>query len=219
MTPALLFDMDGTLLHSDPLHAAVYIDLLADFGIPLTEARYTSEFLGRRNIEIFAEILPNEDAAALDYEKERRFRERLTEVPDLAVGARDLLERARDIGWATALVTNACRANAEAVLDRFDLADHFDLVALGEERSHGKPHPAVYLHAMSELNRSPDQCIAFEDSPTGLASARDAGAHVVGLTSSLDADTLRAHGAQHTLTDFSDPALIPVLQLFEGPRP
>lgn len=219
MTHALLFDMDGTLVHSDPIHAAVFIDLLAEYGIDMTAERYVAEFLGRRNDTIFAALLPNEDAEALDIEKERRFRTRLDEIPDLVPGARKLLERAKREHWKTALVTNACRENAQAVIDRFDLADLFDTVALGGDCARPKPAPDVYLAAMDRLAVAPADCIAYEDSPTGLAAARAAGVTVIGLASSLTEAELRAHGATATLRDFDDPALEPLLPLPIGPRP
>ena len=209
---ALLFDMDGTLIDSDPLHVSVFIEFLAERGIPLTHAEYMSGMHGRRNTEIFAEILPGEDAEALDTEKEARFRARLHEIEAPMPGLLPLLDRAEAEGWATAVVTNACRANLEAVLDAFGLADRFPVLSLGEECRRGKPDPECYLRAMAALGVAPEHCIAFEDSPSGLASARGSGARTVGIASGLDAPALLRHGAHHVIRDFADPALDPLLR-------
>ena len=104
------------------------------------------------------------------------------------------------------------------MIARFALEDAFDTLALGEECARGKPAPDVYIKAMDDLAVTPSDCLAFEDSPTGLAAARDAGAQVIGMASSLDAAALRRHGATTTLTDFTDPALEPLLAS-KGPRP
>lgn len=217
--PTLLFDMDGTLLDSDPLHADVYIRMLSEYGVSITPEHYATHYLGRRNIEIFAEVLPDEDAVALDAEKEARFRARLTEIEALTPGAQTLLDQARRKLWPTALVTNACRANAEAVMNRFGLSAAFTTHSLAEDASKGKPDPEVYLRAMDTLSAVPQDCIAFEDSPTGLAAARAAGAYVVGMQSTLDPAELRRHGAHITVQDFNDPALERLLHATEGPRP
>lgn len=219
MRRALLFDMDGTLVHSDPIHAAVFVDMLAEHGIEMTVAHYTSQLLGRRNVEIFGELLPKRNALALDAEKEKRFRDRLVEIPDLVPGARDLLARARASGWGTALVTNACRANAEAVINRFGISAQFDTISIAEECPRGKPSPDVYVHAMEMIGANATDCLAFEDSPTGLAAAKAAGTVAIGLESSLSAETLRAAGATETLTNFTDPRLEPLLRKFEGYLP
>ena len=75
----------------------------------------------------------------------------------------------------------------------------------------GKTVEAAVSEAMRQLGVTPNQCIAFEDSPSGARSARSSGAHTVGLRSRLDAHSLRQAGAHLTLPDFTDPALPPLL--------
>ena len=214
--PALLFDLDGTLLDTDPLHFAIFVELFAERGIAIDHAHYLAEIHGRLNADLFGKAFPGEDAAALSDRKEAIFRDRMGGSYPAMPGAAALLDRARAAGWRTAVVTNAPRANAEAMLAAIGLAAAFDLVVIGDECARGKPHPDPYATAIDRLGSLPDRAIAFEDSPSGLASARAAGAFAVGVRSALDDAALRAAGAQASIRDFADPALDLVLARLAG---
>lgn len=208
---ALLFDLDGTLIDSDPLHARVFRSMFAERGREIDGEFYLAEVHGRHNTEIFGRHMPGEDPWALHLAKEAAFREILGPKVPPTPGVVALLDRARRNGWGLAVVTNAPRLNADAMLAAIGLAEAFDAIVVGEECAAGKPDPAPYLHAMALLGADPARSLAFEDSPSGLTSAVRAGLTVVGLRSSLDDARLRAAGAHVTVTDFTDPALGPVI--------
>lgn len=215
--PALLFDLDGTLLNSDAIHKAVFRDLWTKRGLDMPEGFYEKNVHGRLNTDIFAEFLPDEpDPQALSDAKEAEFRRRLPRPYPAMPGAAALLERADKQDWPRAIVTNAMRLNADAMLGAIGLSGHFQHVVIGEECSKGKPDPEPYLTAMRLLGAAPSTCIAFEDSPSGMRAARASGAYCVGIRSSLDDGALRACGADETLEDFNDPALEGVLERMEG---
>jgi len=130
------------------------------------------------------------------------------------VGA--MLDRATAEGWARAVVTNAPPDNADVMLRAIGLRHHFEVVISGEECPRGKPHPDPYLAALDQLGVTADEALAFEDSPSGLASAVAAGIRVVGVTSTLPASELIALGAVATITDFTDTALEPILDRLKG---
>ena len=207
MTLALLFDLDGTLLHSDPLHVQVFKDLYRSRGRDIDEAYYLRNIHGRHNPAIFGRDFPDEDAAALSDEKEARFRDRLPERVDPMPGLPDLLDRAEANGWPVALVTNAPRLNAEAMLTSIGQRTRFEVMVIGDELPRSKPDPLPYATAMAQLGTEPHRSIAFEDSPSGLRAARSAGAFTIGLRSSLPHDRLVEAGAHATIADFADPAL------------
>lgn len=208
---ALLFDLDGTLIDTDHLHFAVFRDLLAGAGQRIDMQYYLDNMHGQMNAAIFARLMPDADPEAMSDRKEAAFRELLAgSVPPMA-GASRLLADARAQGWGLAVVTNAPRANASAMLAAIGLAEAFDTVVIGEECAAGKPDPEPYATAMARLGVPPTDCIAFEDSPSGIRSARAAGALTVGLRSSLDDAALRAAGAHATIADFDDPTLPPLL--------
>lgn len=215
--PALLFDLDGTMLVSDPIHEAVFRELWIERGLPTPEGFYLARIHGRQNQDIFREFLPDEpDIQGLHERKEAMFRDRLPRPYPAMPGLAALVHRAVAEDWPRAIVTNAMRRNAEAMLEAIGLADAFETIVIGEECARGKPDPAPYLEAMRQLGVAAGDCIAFEDSPAGVHAAVAAGAYTLGIRSALDDDTLRAAGARATLEDFADPALSAHLARFEG---
>jgi HAD superfamily hydrolase (TIGR01509 family) len=219
MPGALLFDLDGTLIDTDPLHAAVFIKMFGARGRGIDEAFYRAHIHGRMNAEIFAEHFPDEDPLAMSQSKEHAFRTRLGATMPATPGLHDLMALARERGLGMAVVTNAPRENAEAMLISLGLIDAFDTLVVGDECSAGKPDPAPYAEAMRRLGTAPDACLAFEDSPAGVASARAAGALCIGVRSLLDDATLRAAGATATIADFTDTTLPAHLARITGDKP
>jgi HAD superfamily hydrolase (TIGR01509 family) len=213
---ALLFDIDGTLVDSDPIHIDVFLEFLAVRGVTITEADYMERIHGRRNIETFPEFLPHEDPREMDLAKEAAYRERLGDQVEPLPGARDLIIRAKAAGLRIGAVTNGPRANLNAVLNGTGLADLFDHTGSSDDVTYGKPHPELYLAALAALNITAEEAIVFEDSPIGIQSARAAGLDVVGMATSLSAETLVGHGVLFAITDFTDPALARHLSCLEG---
>ncbi|MCI5111549.1 MAG: HAD family phosphatase [Marivita sp.] len=215
--PALLFDLDGTMLNSDPIHEAVFTELWQSRGLPTPEGFYIDQVHGRLNVDVFAEHLPDEpDPQGLSEWKEAQFRDRLPAPYPATPGVEAFLDHAEARGWQMAVVTNAMRLNAEAMLGAIGLRDRFEVIVIGEECAHGKPHPLPYLTAMEALGENPRACIAFEDSPSGMRAAAASGAYSIGVRSALSDADLRAVGAQMTIEDFTDPALPGILARIEG---
>jgi beta-phosphoglucomutase len=215
MPQALLFDLDGTLLHSDPLHVAVFIEQYAEHGKTIDEAFYLEQIHGRHNHDIYSEHFPDLDPQTMADDKEARFRQRLGDSAAPMPGLRDLIQLAQARGWKMAVVTNAPRLNAEAMLSAIGLREVLTTLIIGDECTKGKPDPAPYLTAMRLLEVEPQDCVAFEDSPSGLRAAHASGAYAIGIRSSLTDEALRAAGAQATIQDFNDSALPKLLGLTE----
>lgn len=212
-----LFDLDGTLLDSDPLHMAVFAGMLAPVGISVDKTFYIKHIHGRLNVDVFKELMPGKDAKALGDAKEAEFRRRLTSgTVATTPGLSALLDHAQTKAIPCAVVTNACRANAQAMLSAIGLTDRLPTVIVADDCTHGKPHPAPYLAGAAALGLPAHDCLAFEDSPSGLTAARAAGCTVFGLTSSLDPATLYTAGAHHAIPDFNDPALWHLLGTAKG---
>jgi HAD superfamily hydrolase (TIGR01509 family) len=215
--PALLLDLDGTMLDTDRLHFAVFARIMEPFGIAMDEAYYRAHIHGRRNVDYFAEVIPDHpDPQGLSDAKEAAFRDILPRPYPAMPGVAAMLDRARTEGWGLAVVTNAPPVNAEAMLAAIELRDRFEIVIHGDSCPQGKPHPAPYLAALDRLGLPAHAALAFEDSPSGLAAAVAAGIPTVGVTSTLSAAELLSLGATAAIADFTDPALAPLLDRLTG---
>ncbi|WP_226780715.1 HAD family hydrolase [Oceaniglobus trochenteri] len=212
---AILFDLDGTMVHSDPVHAAVFVDLMADYGQTIDASYYVSHLHGRLNVDIFAQLLPDEDPHAMADHKEAMYRERLDEVK-IIPGLPAFLDKARARGVKLGVVTNAPRLNAIAVLKAVGLADAFDTVVIGDECARGKPDPLPYLTGLANLGAEAAHAFALEDSPSGISAAKGAGLYTFGVRSSLGTDTLLGAGANDTIDDYNDTALHTYLDRLTG---
>lgn len=205
----LLFDLDGTLLDSDLLHHAAYAALLAERGQALSLEEYRTHIMGNANDAIMGRFFPDErdDHVAITDRKEAMFRESLAAQVAPIAGIHALLDWAEAEGAGLAVVTNAPRLNAEAMLAAAGLAARFPLLIIGDECARPKPDPAPYRAAMAALGVTPSQSIAFEDSRSGLRAARGSGARVFGLTTGLAAAELLQAGAHAAIADYTDPGL------------
>jgi beta-phosphoglucomutase len=207
MISAFLFDLDGTLIATDDLHAEVFAEIGREHGIPIDRARYDREIHGRLNEDIFGDLFPGTDPGAMADEKEARFRRRLGTEAEPLKGLHALLAWADARDLPMAVVTNAPRVNADAMLGAIGIGDRFPVVVAGGDLPRGKPDPLPYLTAAARLSVEPAYAIAFEDSPSGIGSAVGAGAMVFGVRSSLGDRALRDAGAHASIADFDDPAL------------
>lgn len=213
MLKALIFDMDGTLVHSDPVHLRAFSEILRPEGVTIDEDVYRSTIIGRTNEAIFASLLPHrpvEDHVAFADEKEAAFRRLALELKPLD-GLAGLLDWADERGIRTALVTNAPRLNAEHMLDVLGITERFPVQITIEQVERGKPDPLPYLTALERLGVQADEALAFEDSPSGMKAAKGAGIFSFGVLTGLSAQEMRELGADATIEDFHAPALWTVL--------
>jgi HAD superfamily hydrolase (TIGR01509 family) len=206
---ALLFDLDGTLAETDSLHLPTWVDVLRPYGIELDEAFYRERISGRSNSKVVKDLLPylsTGEGRRLADAKEASFRERAHELEPLP-GLLDFMEEAKNRGLSLALVTNAPEENVEAILLALELGEFFDKVVLSDEVGPVKPDPAPYRAALDKLGVAPEEALAFEDSPSGIASAVGAGIPTVGIASTQAPETLLQAGAFTVARDFTDPEL------------
>ena len=175
-------------------------------GRELTLAEYRTHIMGNHNDAILARYFPGEDAAILD-RKEAMFRDALADDVEPVPGIHALLDWAEANAVGCAVVTNAPRQNAIAMLAAASLAHRLPTLVIGAECERPKPDPAPYRAAMAALGVTPSRSVAFEDSRSGLRAARASGAHVFGMTTGLSSDDLTQAGAHQVIADFTDPAL------------
>jgi beta-phosphoglucomutase family hydrolase len=203
---AFIFDLDGVLVHSMPLHVEAWRQYLETAGIPVEDLEDAMH--GKRNSELvrewFGDQLTEDLVLGHGAAKERLWRELiLKEGIDRyrVLGINEFLERYRELPMAVG--SNAELENIDFVLDRFNLRQYFKVVVNGYQVTHAKPAPDIYLKAAERLEIQPAHCIVFEDSPVGIAAAHAAGMRVVGIETTLESlDDVDIH-----VKDFLDPAL------------
>ena len=211
---ALLFDLDGTLIDSDGDHFRAFQRVFAPLGIKLARADYDARILGSDNAAIGRAFLshlgPAEREATLDA-KEASYRDHLGPSEPIA-GIAAILDFAEANRLGLGVVTNAPRANVESALAALGLAARLTQWVVGDDVARPKPDPAAYRLALERLGAEPGRSLAFEDSRSGVAAARDAGLTVVGLTTTLDAATLLETGATLAVADFTDRRIVPLIE-------
>jgi beta-phosphoglucomutase len=209
MLKALIFDMDGTLVHSDPVHLEAFAEVLKPEGVTIDEEIYRSTIIGRTNEAIFASLLPHlsvERHVVYADEKEAAFRRMARDLEPLE-GLLDLLDWAEAQSIKIALVTNAPRLNADHMLEALRLAERFPVQITIDQVEHGKPHPLPYLTALERLGLLAEEAVAFEDSPSGMRAAKAAGLFSFGVLTGLSAAELTKAGADRTIATFRDSSL------------
>jgi HAD superfamily hydrolase (TIGR01509 family) len=181
---AVLWDMDGTLVDSEPVWVRVQIAVLAELGATWT-AEDAMTLVGSDlgdALKVWMARLPAgtiepEVLAGRIYGEVIRS---LKEGVELRPGALELLTGLKAAGIPCALVSASYRTMIEAVLSHLP-PDLFDVVVAGDEVRNGKPHPEPYLTAAAELGVDPVDCVVIEDSPGGTKSGTEAGAFVVAV--------------------------------------
>jgi beta-phosphoglucomutase family hydrolase len=203
---AFLFDMDGVIVDSNPLHRESWAEYNRRHGVETTEAMQ-QQMYGKRNDMIvrnyLGQHLTDAEVFAHGAAKEQLYREKLaprlneTLVPGLAA----FLERHPDMPKAVA--SNAEPANIEFVLQKAGLARFFLVVVDGQQVANPKPRPDVYLRAAELLGIAPANCVVFEDSLGGVAAGLAAGMRVIGITTTYK----DLPGSALLVEDFNDPNL------------
>ncbi len=183
---AVLWDMDGTLIDSEPYWMLSQERLASERGSQwgheqglelVGKSLYDSSAIIKESLDI-RDLSIEQIIDRLTNEVVEQLREKLHWRP----GALELLIELKQAGVKTALVTMSMRRMALAVVDQVPF-QAFDVVVAGDDVTMGKPHPEPYLRAAELLEVSPEHCIALEDSHTGLTSAESAGTFAIGIPS------------------------------------
>jgi HAD superfamily hydrolase (TIGR01509 family) len=203
---AIVFDMDGVLLDSEPLHYSALNAALGKDGVTLGREEY-EQFIGTRTEamldvlmaryklpRLHAEYLADYDSAVL---------EQLEELRPPTDGVLALLDYARGLEMRVALASSSRRVWIDATLRSLCLVGAFDAIVSGDEVSVGKPDPEIYLLAAERLSVLPGRCVAIEDAPNGVASARGAGMQVIGVRTPYTAH-LQLEGVEQTVDSLAE---------------
>ncbi len=210
---ALIFDMDGVIVDSNPVHRDAWLRFNSSRGIQTSDAMQERMY-GKRNDEIIRDFFGNtlSDADVFQYgaDKELVYRELIGPLlPDAIVpGLRAFLERHQDLPIACG--TNAEPENVTFVLRKAGLDHLFRVAVDGHQVARPKPFPDIYLKAAELLGVEPARCLVFEDSYAGIEAARAAGMKVVGLRTTHP----ELPGTELEIDNFLAPELEPFLARF-----
>jgi beta-phosphoglucomutase len=193
----IIFDMDGVLIDSEPLHRLAKERTFAQFGIRLPEEVY-ERYKGRPDATMMNEVGSSIPGRKLDPDELLRIKHSEFEaIEHLAVpieGAKALVNWAKS-RFRIALATSATPRNRQAALSLLGLADSFDFVVDSSGFSRPKPDPEIFLTVISALKVVAAECLVIEDSLNGLIAGKAAGCCVAAITTSFPEDLLLKNGA------------------------
>jgi beta-phosphoglucomutase len=196
MIQAIVFDFDGVLADSEPLHLRAYQEVLAGLGVTFTRDEYYAAYLGYDDAGVFTALAEAHGWAmspskleALIAEKGRIF-DAIVESGDvLYPGAAECVEQLA-AAYALGIASGALRPEIEAVLRGAGLEHHFRFIVASGDTPRSKPAPDPYLRAIELHGLAPGSCLAIEDSRWGIMSAQDAGLRCIGITTTYPAQEL-----------------------------
>jgi beta-phosphoglucomutase len=203
---ALIFDMDGVLINSEPLHKRAKREALLEAGIAVPEsmfASYTGSSDKAMIYEMAAEHGLNEQRSAEILERKYRIYESLEHTLSAVSGAIEFVHWAKS-RYRLALATSATSRNREATLKSLQIESMFEVVVDSASFSQPKPSAEVFQIAVGGLGLAPSACLVIEDSVNGIVAARAAGCFSAGLTTSFSEASLREAGADIVVSAFSE---------------
>lgn len=188
---AVIFDMDGVLLDSEPLHYEAVRQILAEQGVEFPIEDYF-RYLGTTLTSTWDDLCARYPITMPFEQFEARYNSdvlvQYQAGAPLISGARELVAQLRDEDIPIAVASSSHREWVEAALTGAGLRQYFQQTTAGDEVSMGKPSPEIYLKAAHKLGVDPTDCIAIEDAPAGVESAKAAGMRVVLVRSELTND-------------------------------
>lgn len=179
----LLFDMDGLILDTEKLYTRFWQEAANALGYPMTK----EQAMGLRSLnrEFGAAKMQSYFDKTVDYEAVRKKRIEMMDAfiekegVEAKPGVHELLTFLKENGIKTAIATSSPIERTEKYLESVGLTGAFDKLISGYMVQKGKPEPDIYILAATELGLVPNECLALEDSPTGLLSANRAGCYPV----------------------------------------
>lgn len=213
MYQAVIFDFDGVILDSEPLHYEACSYVFKQLGLALSYAEYVEKYLGLSDKEMFPKLFSARNLSfssdkinALIKEKTKQYQETIRQCDSLPM----INSVDRYIDYISqkipklAICSGSTRNEIMAVLGKLkqgELQTHFDIIVTSEDIQHGKPSPEGYLLTAQRLNVLPNQCLVIEDTPHGVGAAKAAGMYVVALLTSYTKNQLQ--NADKIINNFS----------------
>lgn len=191
---AVIFDMDGVLVNSNPFHLAKWVDFLNHHQIGYQEEELPELILGKRNDTAFRHFfgpdITKEESKNLSEELEAAFRKAFKPHAKPLPGLDALIRECHAAGIPMAVASSAMRKNIDFVVDALGYRSYFRSIVSGDEVTHAKPDPEIYLKAAGHLGVAPPDAVAFEDSYVGIGAVKNAGIKCVAIASTFPIERL-----------------------------
>lgn len=203
---AIIFDMDGVLIDSEPAHKLAKERAFARFGITLPEEVY-EQYKGRPDGTMMSEVVPSLPQISIGVQEMLRLKhlefEAVEHMAQPVQGAKEFVQWSAS-RFRIALATSATPRNRQAALRLLGLTDSFDFIVDASGFSRPKPDPEIFHIALRGLRADPSECLVVEDSLHGVIAGKAAGCRVVAITTSFTENLLRSHGADHVVHGFQE---------------
>ena len=186
--------MDGVICDTNPHHSLAWKAFLNKFEVAATEEEFIAHMYGKSNSYILKHFLKRDvigdEFIAMEFEKEALFRQLYEpEVVPIA-GLLEFIANLKANGVKTGIATSAPVENLQLILSKLPLASQMESLLSSSDVIHHKPNPEVYLKSAANLGISPENCVVFEDSHSGVSAGKAAGARVVGVLSTYKKEEL-----------------------------
>ena len=191
---AVIFDMDGVLVDSEPHHITLEKELFDELGIEVSDAEHLS-YMGVPASKMWEEVRKDKHIqASLEVLNAKHKQKAVRYFSDLAdmeatEGLTDILEWLNGKGLPLAVASSSDRDVIGIILQKTGLAGHFSHIVCSDDVEKGKPAPDIYLHTASLLNVKPEECLVVEDSSNGIKAAKAAGMTCVAYTGTSNGET------------------------------
>ena len=188
MLRAVIFDMDGVIVNSEPLHHKAYKKMFAEFNLNVSNNLYES-FTGQSTYSICKQLCKifklNDDPNSLVLSKRKHFKIIFNNDSSFQMidGALELIKDYFDNNLTLVLASSASMTNIDRIFKKFDLNQFFEAKISGADLKESKPNPEIFINAAKMSGFKIKECIVIEDSTNGIIAAKSAGIYCVGYNS------------------------------------
>lgn len=182
---AVIFDMDGVIIDSEPIHLDVDLQVMNELGCDITH-KELEKYVGTTNEYMIADLkekynLSQSVEEIVEYKVNMSTKKIIEADIEPIEGIRELLINLKNKNMKTAIASSSPKNVIEIIVSKFKLEDYFDYLLSGEEVENGKPAPDVYIETAKKLGIAPNECTVIEDSRNGVIAAKAAGMKCIGF--------------------------------------